>query len=149
MSNGGIGGCFGMESSVGGNRGWLCREATGQGIPQPPMRQWRIRPLPGFPGQGDSSCRIIGHRRNASKNPVLRASEHTAMPFNSPSSLADIKMRVSMPRTSFGDEPILKNQIHSKLTLHPLKSEKNPFFVCLHRAPQPSARIERSNVRFI
>ncbi len=124
---------------------WLCWEATGQGIPRPPMRQWRIRPLPGFPAQRDSSCRIIGHRRNASETPVLRASGHTAMPFNSPSSLSDIKMRVSMPRTSFVDEPILKNQIHSKLRLHPLNSEKNQK--CLHgvsswRSPRQDLRGE-------
>ena len=41
-----------MEARVGGNGGWLCWEATGQGIPRSPRRQWRIRPCPEFPGHG-------------------------------------------------------------------------------------------------
>ena len=95
MSNGVIREWFRMESSVGGNGGWLCWEATGQGpvCSRQPLAGLRCThgvsgPGRDFPAMAPGSCRNIGHRSHPSKNPVLRASRRTAKPFNSPWALS-------------------------------------------------------------
>ena len=95
MSNGVIREWFRMESSVVGNGGWLCREATGQWpvCSRQPLAGLRCThdvsgPGRGFPARARCSGRNIGHRSHPSKNPVLRASRRTAKPFNSPWALS-------------------------------------------------------------
>ena len=69
--------------------------AADQGISRSPMRQWRVRPLPGLLGKGHCFSEFIGHRSHALENPAGR---RPTLP---------IPTRSITPAPKIPDEPIM------------------------------------------